>query len=115
MANSEDTVENLRQQLKRLEIAASNIKRVIASLEEDPDQASPVIQQPTRTQPSSVLDRDGSIIKVGSKVKFLTKGRFSTTGGIVTRFSRRNERVFTRDCNGNEISRAPHNLRVVEL
>ena len=58
-------------------------------------------------------DRDGYPINVGARVTFLTRGRFRSREGTVTRFSRNSERVFAQDDNGNEIPRAPHNVRII--
>ena len=102
MPKAEHTLENLRQQLARLELVASNILHVIAELENE----SPSIHR--------IADRDGNPIVLGSKVLFfLTKGRLRSTAGTVTRFSKNSERVFARDSSGVEVARAPYNVRVV--
>ena len=58
-----------------------------------------------------VLDRDGSLINIGDTVIFLTKGRFHSTKGTVTKINE--YRVTAKDRRGTSISRAPHNLRRV--
>ena len=106
MTDNSTTVESLRQELERLETAATNIRRVIRNLEREENQAQPNIQGH-----HPAVDRDGTPIHVGDRVAFLTKGRFASTHGIVTRFSKRNQRGFAEDSNGNEIPRAPRNVR----
>jgi hypothetical protein len=58
-----------------------------------------------------IKDRDGNTIRIGDKVSFLTKGKYTSTEGIVTRVNK--SRVTTKDSRGNYISRAPHNVRKV--
>ena len=108
MTDNSTTVESLRQELERLETAATNIRRVIRNLEREENQAQ---AQPNIQSHHSAVDRDGTPIHVGDRVAFLTKGRFASTHGIITRFSKRNQRVFAEDSNGNEIPRAPRNVR----
>ena len=67
---------------------------------------------PRYKRPSNRLDRDGSIIRVGDEVKFLTSGRNTTETGIVERFSRRY--VHCIDRNNTRTKRAPRNVRVIE-
>jgi hypothetical protein len=57
-----------------------------------------------------IKDRDGRSIRVGNKVTFLTKGKYTSTEGTVTRINK--SRVTAKDDRGNHISRAPHNVRV---
>ena len=59
------------------------------------------------------VDREGNIIHIGDRVLFLTKGKFKSKEGTVTRFSRNFERVFATDTSGNEIPRALRNLRIL--
>ena len=51
-------------------------------------------------------------IRISDRVHFLTKGQYRTKSGFVIRFSKNNEGIFAIDCYGNEIARAPENLRV---
>ena len=56
------TIENLRAELDRLNIASNNIRRAIEELSnQEPD----VIDGP--------LDRDGRVIHIGQTVNFLTR------------------------------------------
>ena len=102
-----ESIESLREELERLTLASANIRRIIEGLElQEPARIS------VRNEPSTI-DRDGNLIRIGSRVTFLTRGRYNSTGGVVTRFSRNQERVFTEDPSGWEYSRAPYNVRVI--
>ena len=102
-----ESIESLREELERLTLASANIRRIIEGLElQEPARIS------VRNEPSAI-DRDGNLIRIGSRVTFLTRGSYNSTGGIVTRFSRNQERVFTEDPSGWEYSRAPYNVRVI--
>jgi len=111
------------QELRRLSIQSSNPHR----LEHQQEQSA----EPSRLPTSSLVlpklpaklnnttednppatDRDGKIITIGDQVTFLTKGKFKSTEGTVTRFSRLNKRVFATDSDGQEIPRAPSNVRI---
>ena len=114
-----DSIESLQQELERLSLASNNIKRTILRLERQEQEqvfssapAHPSSQQvpPRKDRPT---DRDGHPINVGARVTFLTRGRFRSTEGTVTRFSRNSERFFAQDDNGNEIPRAPRNVRII--
>jgi hypothetical protein len=57
-------------------------------------------------------DRDGNTINIGDTILFLTKGKYHSTRGTVTRINER--RITAKDKRGNLISRAPHNTRRIE-
>ena len=105
----EAIIEVLRLQLSRLEIATNNIRQVLDQLEASSDEDAP---SPEAAPHNGPRDRDGILIRIGYRVQFLTRGRHRSTRGIVSRFSRNNERVFAVDANRIEIARAPRNLRV---
>ena len=106
------TIDNLRQELEALTIASRNIERAIRELENQEQQRP---QGPVEG-PAAVVappERDGNEIIVGYRVRFLTKGKYSSTEGTVTHFSRNNIRVFATDDNGVEIPLAPRNVRII--
>ena len=110
--NRRSTIESLRRELENLAIASRNIERAIRDLE-DQEQQQPVGQ----AAPAVVvgpLDKHGNEIRVGNKVRFLTKGKFKATQGTVTRFSKNNIRVFAVSDDGTEIPRAPRNVRILQ-
>ena len=113
-----DTLEDLRQQLEKLEIIASNIRTSIDNLADEErrrstEAATDRAVNALNNRPLRVIDRNECIIEIGSRVEFLTRGKYSSSNGVVTRFSRNGERVFSKDSEGHEIVRAPHNLRVL--
>ena len=61
----------------------------------------------------AILDRDRNIIRLHDRVFILTKGKYTSTEGTVYKISERGDRVTLRDSNGDSISRAPRNLRVI--
>ena len=117
MTDRSIAIEELRRELARLEIATSNIRQTIRNLENGegppPTQRRPPATKPSQASTSKTLDRNGNCITIGSTVRFLTKGRHSSTEGIVKRFSKNYTRVFAEDTDGFEVPRAPHNVRVI--
>ena len=114
--NRRNWKESLRRELDRLTLTTDNIRIALDNLEREespspPEHAVPNIHPPNPPR-FPLLDRDGIGIKVGDRVTFLTKGKFRTTEGTVSRFSRNGERVFAIDANGIEIPRSPHNVRI---
>ena len=107
--NRRDAIEELRQELQKLTLASTNICLAIESLERNPNLDIPPIVD---NQPAT--DREGRVINNGDKVVFLTKGKFRSTEGIVSRFSKNKERVFAVDIDGEEIPRAPRNVRIID-
>ena len=119
-------IDDLRLELKKLNIASRNIEKTVLLLEEkekeQPQEQQQQQQQqrkdkaPTNRCPTPDLrprDRDGVEIRIGDRVLFLTKGVYSSTEGIVNRFSRNSVKVFALDCEGVEVPRAPRNVRVL--
>ena len=116
--NRRITIEDLRSELARLSIASKNIERAIRELENQDQQQQQRRQDEIQDKvPQSLRngakDRDGTPIRIGDRVRFLTKGAYSSTEGIVNRFSRNFVRVFALDSDGFEIPRAPKNVRVI--
>ena len=115
--NRRNWKESLLQELDRLALTTDNIRIALENLEREeslsrPEHAVPNIQPPN--PPRFLLtDRDGIGIKVGDRITSLTKCKFRTTEGTVSRFSRNGERGFAIDTNGIEIPRAPHNVRII--
>ena len=102
MQNEEE--EDLIRRLNKLTLEKTKIERRLFE-----------IKQQKRTheeeEQTKVLDRYGSQINIGDTVIFLTKGKFNTTKGTVTKINE--YRVTAKDRKGTSISRAPHNLRRV--
>ena len=60
---------------------------------------------------TGLRDRYGDKVFIGDTVKFLTYGKYDSTQGIFTGFSR--EQVISRDYKQREIKRSAHNVSVV--
>ena len=102
-------------ELERLSLAAGNIRRLELQ-EEEQGVGPPAARTSPRQVPSErrATDRDNNTINIGDTILFLTQGRYRSTQGTVTRFSRNLERVFARDKDGNEVPRSPRNVRVIQ-
>ena len=95
--NNAVDIEELRQELNRLRIAANNIERLITAAEDREEQ--PGDRRP-RDYPHThpvVRDRDGREIIIGDQVTFLTRGLFSSESGTVYKISSSGARVTARD------------------
>ena len=120
MRNVDDEISKLQRDLEILKFTTS---KKIASLEsrinhlregERTTERPPFATHHTHLAVHPVgshQDRDGNIIYVGSVVKFLTKGRFDSTEGVVDKYNK--ARVIAIDSKGRSIERAPRNVRVI--
>ena len=115
-ANAQE-IEDIRRELNRLRIIASNLEHILENVEAKPEPQRQELE--SRRSPQYihrhlvVRDIDGVEILIGDTVQFVTRGLYNTTSGIVYKFSASGNRVTARDSRGRPISRAPHNLRVV--
>ena len=117
-----DTIENLRVELDRLTIASNNIRRAIEELEQQDLSSGPKL--PSSKSAAAVpeiesevfrpRDQDGRTISIGDTVFFLTRGRYNSTQGTVTKLSKNHGRVFSIDGKGHEVPRAFRNVRVID-
>jgi len=115
-------IEELRAELNRLRVATENIERLIAQpsnedREEEPRQERPPAEENRRGNNYRynhpvVHDVDNVEIIIGDRVRFVTRGLFNTSSGVVYKITPSGTRVTSRDTLGRSISRAPHNLRV---
>ena len=117
--NRETDIDELRQELERLRLAADNIERLInaaAEQEERPTDQPQVLSRRTEdyrhTHPV-VRDHLGVEILIGDQVEFVTRGLFSSTRGTVYKIATSGTRITARDQFRRSISRAPHNVRVI--
>ena len=114
-------IEDLRVELNKLVVVSRRIEKTILQLEEEEQQQQQQQQQkkvkaPKNKDPLPDLrpkDRDGVEICIGDHVLFLTKGAYSSTEGVVVRFSKNLTNVFALDRNGIEVPRALRNVRVI--
>ena len=119
-------IEELREQLQRLTIVSQQIQKKISELEEQEGTTTAdtlggqrythKANSRTRSQRSTATtppeDRFDTPINIGDRVTFLTKGKFKSTEGVVTRVLKNKEGVFARDSVQIEIPRAPRNVEV---
>ena len=105
---SKSTLDSLKEELERLTLASNKIKSLINDLEED------IKINEDKHYERIARDREGKTIHVGDKVKFLTKGKYKSTQGIVKRFSKNKDRVFAIDLYDNEVPRLTKNVLVLD-
>ena len=108
---NEDKYERTLEELNNLRLTIDRIEKELNILKEREDIADreTISRRPKAT---GVNDRDGTPIKIGDTVVFLTRGLFGSKEGVVYKVARNKARVTARDYKNNSISRAPHNLRV---
>ena len=97
------------QQLRELE--NERAERATGRLRRDTDRARRRQSEADRRSRQAARDRKGELIVLGDRVRFLTKGLYRSTEGVVTKINKR--RVTARDTSGNAISRAPHNVEII--
>ena len=100
-------IRELAERLNRLQIEQNQVARELRALQQEREEER---RRTTRgTGPRT--DRDGRIIFIANRVRYLTPGRYTSTEGTVVRFTRRF--VVTEDDRGNIINREPRNVRVI--
>jgi transcription antitermination factor NusG len=111
MKNSDENlatrIDELALELRKIRVHERKARNLINQL----------TKEQTRRRESTVRgiivhDRDGAQIKQGNSVRFLTKGKFKSTWGIVEKVAE--NRISSRDPRGVLISRAPWNTRVIK-
>ena len=124
------SIEDLRTELERLQLATSNIERLIQQAEEQANPGEPVnhhgdrvidIEKDRREEINYrgnhpvVRDTNRTEILIGDEVRFLTRGAYNSWTGIIYKVSNSGARVTVRDDRGRSISRAPSNVEVIEF
>ena len=118
--STQEVIDDLNRELECLTIASQSIRRTIQLLEtiERARQERHTVTgqgkgQCTNTETATApKDRDGNPIHVGDSIGYLTKVKYPSTEGVVTRFSKNLDRVFSLDNWHKEITQAPRNVRV---
>ena len=118
MSNVNDEIKHLQRELEDLKISTG---KKMASLEstinrlrvgEDPRPLFATHHTHSTTTPAGFhRDRDDNVIYIGCVVRFLTKGRFDSTEGVVTEYNK--SRVIAEDYKASPIERASRNVRVI--
>ena len=133
------SIEDLRIELERLQLAARNIERLIHRAEEDEQEEQRqrreriISAEAVRVRRSNILEEDfprrpranyneihpvifdgiGTEILIGDTIQFTSTGRYNSREGVVYRISRTGSRVTARDDRGRAISRTPLNVLVI--
>lgn len=101
--NVDETLQRLIDKLERLEIEIAEVKNDLKTIVATTDK---------KPQGTKAKDRNGTPIKIGCRVRFLTKGKYHSTGGTVTKIGRTN--VTSKDNEGNHIVRNFNNVEIIE-
>ena len=129
------SIEELRVELERLQLAARNIERLIHQAEEEQEQqqeqAEPaeagnrqrtfIIDEEFNRRAGINYNEDHPVVRdwcdceilIGDSIRFLTRGRYDSWEGVVYKISSNGARVTARDDRGRSISRAPRNVEVI--
>ena len=126
------SIEELRIELERLQLAARNIERLIHQAEEwdheqQQEQANPteagyrIIDEEFNRRAGIKYTEDHPVVHnwsdceilIGDTVRFLTRGRYDSWEGLVYKISNNGARITARDDRGRSISRAPRNVEVI--
>ena len=126
------SIEDLRTEVERLQLAVRNIESLIHQAEEqEQEQANPAEAgyrqgdfifdidvnrradiNYTEDHPI-VYDWSNNEILIGDTVRFLTRGRYDSWEGVVYKISSNGVCITARDNRGRSISRAPRNVEVI--
>ena len=102
MNNEEERLNALTNQLRRLQLEQRTVEREIQT-----------IRQGIRARKSRVIhtDHNGDEIRIGNKVRFLTKGKYKSREGRIVKFGERF--VTSEDNRGNKIFREYGNVELI--
>ena len=107
-------IDKLRTQIRDLELATKNNIRVlykkIETLDLDNESNTVTPASAELRHFTGHLDRNKTKIYLGDTIKFITSGRYDSTQGIVSGYTK--IQVVSEDYKNREIKRAPHNVRV---
>jgi uncharacterized protein YhaN len=114
-ASIDQEIEQLTEELREIRIRERETQELIEELKEE-RRRSIQEDEPKNKKKNIELaqDREGTTIEEGDEVLFLTEGKYISTGGTVTKISRRSKRVTSRDSRGNLIVRAQRNVKVIK-
>ena len=113
MINNKKEYEDVLKQLKALDIDIDKKEKELAKLKkekEDLEKRSDTLGEST----TGAVDRDGTPIRFGDMVAFLTKGLHNLSEGLVYKICSNKSRITCKDQNNIIISRAPHNTKVIK-
>ena len=115
MSSAETDIDDIIKEIKTLKITNQRtVKRI-----EEPELRTLKLQSVRTATQETIqsrhwtghMDKYKRKIFIGDKVKFLTSGKFSSTEGVVSGYTK--SRVTATDKKNNEIPRAPHNLLLI--
>ena len=114
MVSIESEIEKLQHEITSLKISTrqsiEGIENRISRLRNNKLSATPV--KTVLRHSTGHKDRTGKDIYIGDTVKFVTSGKYDSSQGTVSGYSK--TRVLSTDYKNREIPRAPHNLIIVD-
>ena len=117
-------IKQLTRRLKRLATEKKSVERQVRDLQKRQkelqtqrlkDNRDKFLRRQRQTQrrlTEAAKDRHGNILVLGDRVRFLTKGLYAATEGIITKVGK--SRITARDNYGALINRAPKNVEIIE-
>ena len=103
-------IEHLTQLLTELDVRQAEIDRQRRKTRESIN--SLIIERRKKeTERAGKVDRNESVIEVGDKVIFLTRGKYKSKGGKVTKVDN-NRFITVEDSEGRKINRDPYNVKI---
>lgn len=111
----DEKIKALINKVNELELAARETKEELATLldsvsnKKSSSTAKVADEDEDRGRPT---DRYGVPLRIGSKVRFLTKGRYNSKEGVITNVG--SIKITARDSKGNRINRNFNNVEVID-
>ena len=103
--DDEARLNQLTEQLQRLQLQQRQVQEEIQTIRRRHNQRNRARRSPFR------IDANGDEIKVGDRVRFLTRGRYNSTEGVIVRFGTRF--VVSIDDSKNYINREYGNVELI--
>ena len=104
---SSTNIEELIQRINKLEIENKTLKKDLKQCIKSKSPAN----FPNKQTNNTARDANGKVLEIGQKVKFVTKGKYNSTEGIIETIKK--TRVVSVDNRKNKIVRAHQNVEIV--
>lgn len=116
--NIRTAIEELSEQLNRISLRRRTLEREEAEIQTEIQRLEVEQQRQSETRFATsnvqeVHDVHGNILNEGDYVNFLTKGKFDTRGGTITKIQPGHRFLTAKDRKGRLINREPKNVLLV--
>lgn len=102
---SRNDIDSLTERLQQLQIEQAMIQREIQDVRQQ------IREQRTRVRRAIRTDVNGDELRIGDRVRFLTRGRYRSTTGVIIKFGDRF--VISLDNEDNKIYREYGNVELI--